>query len=215
MKDEEIIQRSEDFVKQRLSSAEGGHDWSHTCRVWRLSLIIAMKEGADTFITSLGALFHDIADPKFHNGDVNKGVVITREFLTSLGADNNVISKVEDIIRRVSFKGGHEDPSLKSPELQCVQDADRLDAMGAIGIARAFNYGGYKGRKIYDGEHIPKKYYTEEEYRNSNSPTINHFYEKLLLLKDRMNTKTGKKFAKKRHRFMEKFLKRFFQEINN
>ncbi len=213
MKEEEIIQRSEDFVKQSLSSAEGGHDWSHTCRVWRLSLIIAMKEGADTFITSLGALFHDIADPKFNDGDENKGIMITRKFLTSLDADNNIISKVEDIIKRVSFKGGSEDPTPKSPELQCVQDADRLDAMGAIGIARAFNYGGYKGRKLYDPEYIPKKYYTEEEYRNNNSPTIHHFCEKLLLLKDLMNTKTGRKLAKKRHRFMEKFLKRFFQEI--
>ena len=219
MTHKEIIEKSEDFVKQTLASAEGGHDWSHTFRVWRLSLIIAMKERADLFITSLGALFHDIADPKFHNGDEKKATNITREFLSSLNLDSSIMTRVEDIIQRVSFKGGMEDKLPKSKELQCVQDADRLDAMGAVGIARAFHYGGYKGRKIYDPESRPKKKYvarkynSPEEYRNSNSPTINHFYEKLLLLKDLMNTKTGRKLAKKRHRFMVKFLKTFFMEI--
>lgn len=213
MTHEEVIQKSEAFVKQSFDSSEGGHDWWHTWRVWRLSIKIALKEEANIFITSLGALFHDIADPKFHDGDEEKGVKITREFLSGLQVEQDVIASVEDIIRRVSFKGGLPDPLAKSPELKCVQDADRLDAMGAVGIARAFSYGGYKGRKIHDPEQDAQKYSSADEYRKSKSPTINHFYEKLLLLKDLMNTKTGKKLAKKRHKFMKVFLNEFFDEI--
>ena len=213
MTHEEVIQKAEAFVKQTFDSAEGGHDWWHTWRVWRLSIKIALKEEANIFITSLGALFHDIADPKFHDGDEEKGVKITREFLSGLQVEQDVIARVEDIIRRVSFKGGLPDPLAKSPELKCVQDADRLDAMGAVGIARAFSYGGYKGRKIHDPEQDAQTYSSADEYRKSKSPTINHFYEKLLLLKDLMNTKTGKKLAKKRHKFMKVFLNEFFEEI--
>lgn len=213
MTNEEIIQKSEEFVKQSFDSAEGGHDWWHTWRVWRLSIRIALKEDADIYVTSLAALFHDIADPKFHDGDENKGVKIAREFLSSLEAREDVIIKVEDIIKRVSFKGGLPDNLIKSPELKCVQDADRLDAMGAVGIARAFNYGGFMGRKIYDPDTSARIFTSPEEYRKSNSPTINHFYEKLLLLKGLMNTKTGRKLARKRHKFMKKFLEEFFDEI--
>jgi len=213
MSNEEIISRAEEFVKQQLSSAEGSHDWWHTWRVWRFSVKIALKEGADVFITSLGALFHDIADPKFHDGDEEKGIRMTRDYLASLNVTEDVISVVEDIVRRVSFKGGIHDPLQKSPELKCVQDADRLDAMGAVGIARAFSYGGYKGRKIYDPGQNPKKYSTSKEYRDSQASTINHFYEKLLLLKDLMNTKTGRKLALKRHGFMKVFLREFFREM--
>jgi uncharacterized protein len=213
MNQEEIIEKSEAFVKQSFESAEGGHDWWHTWRVWRLSIRIALKENADIFVTSLGALFHDIADPKFHNGDEDKGVKISRDFLSSLGVDDSILTRVEDIIRRISFKGGIPDPLPKSAELKCVQDADRLDAMGAVGIARAFSYGGYKGRKIHDPEQDAQKYNSADEYRKSKSPTINHFYEKLLLIKDLMNTKTGRKLAKKRHKFMEAFLNEFFDEI--
>ena len=212
MNHEEIIRKSETFVKNILETAEGGHDWWHTWRVWRLSIRIALKEGADIFVTSLGALFHDIADPKFHEGDEEKAVKITNDFLLSLDVENDVIVRVEDIIRRVSFKGGMPDPMPKSSELKCVQDADRLDAMGAVGIARAFHYGGYKGRKIYDPEMYPQIYTKVEEYRKSNSPTINHFHEKLLRLRKMMNTKTGKKLAVKRHKFMKLFLKEFYKE---
>ena len=147
MSNEEIINRAEVFVKQHYSYAEGGHDWWHIWRVWRLAVRIALKENADIFITSLGALFHDIADTKFHNGNETKGVEITRKFLVSVNVSENIITRVEDIIKRISFKGGLPDPLPKSPELKCVQDADRLDAIGAVGIARAFSYGGYKKRK--------------------------------------------------------------------
>ena len=213
MNNEEIISKAEEFVKQQLTSAEGSHDWWHTWRVWRLSVKIALKENADVFITSLGALFHDIEDPKFNDGDEEKGISAAREFLSSLHVREEVIMAVLDIVRRVSFKGGMPDPFPKSAELQCVQDADRLEAMGATGIARAFSYGGYKGRKIYDPEQNPQKYSSAKEYRNTNTSTINHFYEKLLLLKNLMNTRTGKKLARKRHRFMKDFLQEFFKEI--
>jgi len=214
MSNEEILSKSEEYVKQHLSSAEGSHDWSHTWRVWRLSVQIALKENADIFITSLGALFHDIADPKFHNGNEEKGIKMTREYLSSLHVSKEVISSVEDIVRRVSFRGGMPDLLPKSPELKCVQDADRLDAIGAVGIARAFSYGGYKKRKIHDPDQDIKVFTTADEYRNSESSTINHFYEKLLLLKDLMNTKAGRKLARKRHKFMKVFLREFFKEIN-
>lgn len=212
MNQETVIQNTVDFVKEVLANAEGGHDWWHIYRVWRLSKHIAQTEDINNFIVELGALLHDIADYKFNNGDEEIGPRKAREFLSSLNVDEDVIIHVENIITNISFKGGKHIQEFKSPELDVVQDADRLDAMGAIGIARAFNYGGYKRREIYNPNIKPNLNMTKGEYKNSIAPTINHFYEKLLLLKNRMNTKTGKFMAEHRHRFMEQFLNEFYKE---
>ena len=212
MNQEIIIEKTIDFVKEVLSNSEGGHDWWHIYRVWKLSKHIAKTENVDNFIVELGALLHDIADSKFHNGDEKIGPQKAREFLSSLHVQEDVIIHIENIISNISFKGGKDTQKFKSPELDVVQDADRLDAMGAIGIARTFNYGGYKGREIYNPNIKPNLNMTKEEYKNSNAPTLNHFYEKLLLLKDRMNTNTGKSMAKYRHKYMELFLDEFYKE---
>lgn len=211
---QEIINRTANFVKSSLINSEGGHDWWHAYRVWKLSKHIAKKEKCNLFIVELGALLHDIADAKFHNGDEEIGIKKAREFLSSLKLDNEIIIQIEDIIANISFKNeiGNNSQKSKSPELSIIQDADRLDAIGAIGIARTFNYGGYKGRAIYDPNIKPNLNMTKEEYKKSNAPTLNHFYEKLLLLKDRMNTKTGKKIAEHRNKFMQSYLKEFLIE---
>lgn len=212
MQEEEIITNTIFFVKKELESAEGGHDWWHIESVWKNARLIATHEIADNFIVELAALLHDIADAKFHDGNENIGPQKAREFLESLSVNVDVVDHVENIIRNISFKGGNYKPSFHSVELAIVQDADRLDAMGAIGIARAFNYGGFKNREIYNPSIKPDMQMTKKVYKKSIAPTINHFYEKLLLLKDRMNTKTGKKLAEERHRFMEIFLEQFYNE---
>jgi uncharacterized protein len=214
MNQETVIQKTIDFVKEVLSDAEGGHDWWHIYRVWKLSKHIAQTEDVDTFVVELGALLHDIADSKFHDGDEEVGPRKAREFLSSLDVAEEVIIHIENIISNISFKGGKHTQKFKSPELDVIQDADRLDAMGAIGVARTFNYGGHKGREIYNPEIKPNLNMTKEEYKNSNAPTLNHFYEKLLLLKDRMNTNTGKSMAEHRHKYMEQFLDEFYKEWN-
>ena len=211
---EQIISRTIDFVQTNLAGAEGGHDWWHIQRVWKLARHIAEKEPGDLFVIELGALLHDIADSKFNNGDEEAGPRKASNFLNSLQVAPKTVAHVEHIIRHVSFKGGNHKPEFQSPELAIVQDADRLDAMGAIGIARTFNYGGFKNREIYNPDIPPNPGMTKEAYQNSTSPTINHFYEKLLLLKDRMNTPTGRALAEQRHRFMEQFLEEFFEEWN-
>jgi uncharacterized protein len=211
---EEQITKTIAFVKEQLANAEGGHDWFHIERVYKNALLISKTERVNEFIVSLGALLHDIADSKFHNGDETIGPKIAREFLFKLNVDSSVIEHVINIIENISFKGGHETQKFKSLELDVVQDADRLDAMGAIGIARCFNYGGFKNRQIYNPDIQPNLNMTKEEYKSSKAPTINHFYEKLLLLKDKMNTKTGKKIALERHLYMETFLKQFYKEWN-
>lgn len=208
----DLIEKTTEFVKSTLSGAEGGHDWWHVYRVLQTTRVIAKKEKANLLICELGALLHDIADPKFHDGDETKGSRIAREFLTTQSLSPEKTNAVIEIIENISFSGGVKKTASKSPELQVVQDADRLDAMGAIGIARAFNYGGFKNRLMYDPSVPPQKYNSSVEYRNSSSPTINHFHEKLLLLKDLMNTKTGKKLAAKRHEFMEMYLEQFHRE---
>ncbi|HUH28326.1 HD domain-containing protein [Gelidibacter sp.] len=200
------------FVKEQLKNAEGGHDWFHIERVYKNSLLIAKHEVVDVFVVQLGALLHDIADSKFHNGDETVGPKIARQFLTANDVDAVVIDHVIKIIENISFGGGNEVQKFKSPELDVVQDADRLDALGAIGIARTFNYGGFKNRVLYDPSIPPNLDMSKKEYKASNAPTINHFYEKLLLLKDKMNTETGRKIALKRHQFMEYFLKQFYAE---
>ena len=210
--DEDIISKTIAFVKERLLNAEGGHDWFHTHRVLKNAQLIAKTENVDMIVVSLGALLHDIADSKFYNGDEGIGPKISREFLFKNNVDSTIIENVIRIIENISFKGGKENQKFRSPELDVIQDADRLDAIGAIGIARCFNYGGFKNRKIYDLEIKPNLKMTKEEYKSSSAPTINHFYEKLLLLKDRMNTKTGRQIAEKRHQYMERFLKQFYAE---
>ena len=200
------------FVKQKLENAEGGHDWFHIERVYKNALHIADGEICDSTVVKLGALLHDIADSKFHNGDETIGPKIAREFLESENVDVATIQHVINIIENISFKGGNTERIFTSIELDIVQDADRLDAIGAIGIARAFNYGGFKNRPFYNPNIAPKLQMSKEEYKNSQTPTINHFYEKLLLLKDKMNTETGKQIAKERHHYMEGFLSQFYAE---
>ncbi len=209
---EEIIKQTKAFVKKELENAEGGHDWFHILRVYNNALLISKNEDVDYFTVALGALLHDIADSKFHNGDESVGPRKAREFLFEINVDSAVIEHVVKIIEHISFKGGNEIQKFRSPELDVIQDADRLDAIGAIGIARAFNYGGFKNRKLFDPSIAPNLKMTKEEYKASTAPTINHFYEKLLLLKDRMHTKTGKKIASERHKYMESFLEQFYAE---
>lgn len=214
MNSSEIIANTEAYVQKTLQDAEGGHDWFHIQRVYKNSLLILKNEEADELIVSLGALLHDIADSKFHNGDETVGPRIASEFLKCQNVPQEVIDHVVKIIENISYKGGNEHQKFRSNELDIVQDADRLDALGAIGIARTFNYGGFKGRALYDPEISPNLNMTKEEYKNSDAPTINHFYEKLLLLKDRMNTNTGKTIAGERHRYMQEFLDQFYAEWN-
>lgn len=212
IKEQQQISKTITFVKQQLSDAEGGHDWFHIQRVLNNALLIAKSEAVDLFIVQLGALLHDIADSKFHNGDETVGPKASREFLLSINVDSDVIEHVINIIANISFGGGNNAQNFKSPELDVIQDADRLDAIGAIGIARAFNYGGFKNRTIFDPSIQPNLGMTKEEYKASSAPTINHFYEKLFLLKDKMNTKSGWKIANERHHFMEQYLEQFYAE---
>ena len=212
MERNKVIEEVITFVKDELKNAERGHDWWHIYRVWNLSKIIARDEDANLFVVELGSLLHDIADPKFHDGDEEIGPRKAGEFLKSLGVEGEVIAHIERIISNVSFKGRSHIQKFRSKELDIVQDADRLEALGAIGIARAFNYGGYKNREIHNPNIKPNLNMTREEYIQAKGPTINHFYEKLLLLKNRMNTRKGKEIAQKRHEFIELYLKRFFDE---
>jgi uncharacterized protein len=213
MNHEDIIEKTIDFVKETLANAEGGHDWWHIQRVWKVAKYIAQHEThATLLVVELGALLHDIADSKFHGGDETIAPRKARAFLESWQVSEEVISHVENIITHISFKGGNFTKQFHSLELDIVQDADRLDAIGAIGIARAFNYGGFKNRELYNPDIKPDLNMTKEAYKNSQAPTLNHFYEKLLLLKDGMNTATGKLMAIQRHAFMEQFLDEFYQE---
>ncbi len=216
MNQEQIIQNTIAFVKEELKDAEGGHDWFHIERVFKNALLISTGEKVDVFVVSLAALLHDIADPKFHNGDENLGPKIATQFLIEQKVPKEIGQHVVKIIKHVSFKNslGDDSKQFTSKELEVVQDADRLDAIGAIGIARCFNYGGFKDRALYDPEIIPNLTMTKEEYKTSTAPTINHFYEKLLLLKDKMNTTSGKKIAESRHQFMEIYLQQFYNEWN-
>ena len=206
------IEKTINFVKQKLEGAEAGHDWFHIERVWMLSKKIAKNEKANTEIVELAALLHDIADPKFHDGDETLAIKISLEFLKSIDVEENIINQVLYIIENISFKNRGQAPEIPSIELQIVQDADRLDAIGAIGIARTFNFGGFKNNLMYHPDIQPQLNMSKEEYKKSNGTTINHFYEKLLLLKDLMNTETAKKIASERHEFMLKFLDEFYKE---
>jgi uncharacterized protein len=207
-----LIDKTILFVKATLAQAEGGHDWFHIERVYKNALLIAASENCDLEIVQLGALLHDIADSKFHDGDETIGPRTARTFLESEKVLPTTIDHVIAIIENISFKGGRVERKFSSIELDIVQDADRLDAIGAIGIARTFNYGGFKNRTLYNPEIAPNLSMSKEEYKNNEAPTINHFYEKLLLLKDKMNTLTGKQIAQERHRYMEGFLEQFYAE---
>lgn len=208
----EIIQNTIAFVKHELQDAEGGHDWFHIERVYKNALLISEGEKVDKTVVTLGALLHDIADSKFHDGDEDVGPKKARRFLKTQNISEEMTEHIIKIIENVSFKGGNKTQSFTSKELQVLQDADRLDAIGAVGIARTFNYGGFKNRKLYDPEIEPNLNMTPAEYKASDAPTINHFYEKLLFLKDRMNTETGRRIAQERHVFMETFLQQFYTE---
>ena len=212
MNNSDLINKTITFVKEKLSDAEGGHDWFHIERVYKNALLIAKGTNCDLTVVELGALLHDIADSKFHNGDETIGPKTARLFLESQNVSEEIIQHVVNIIENISYKGGNFEKKFTSVELDIVQDADRLDAIGAIGIARTFNYGGFKNRPLYDPNIQPNLNMSKEEYKKSEAPTLNHFYEKLLLLKDKMNTETGKKIAKKRHDFMASFLSQFYSE---
>jgi uncharacterized protein len=214
MTNDAIINATMAYVKETLQGAEGGHDWFHIERVYKNALLIAEDENVNELVVALSALLHDIADAKFHDGDETIGPRMAKEFLKSISIDTKFIDHVVKIIENISFKSSLEKKTNKfnTIELQVVQDADRLDAIGAMGIARAFNYGGFKNRVLYNPEIPPKLNMTKEEYKKSKGPTINHFHEKLLLLKDQMNTKTGKRLASKRHQFMLDYLKQFEME---
>ncbi|MBL4668376.1 MAG: HD domain-containing protein [Flavobacteriales bacterium] len=207
-----LIQKTILFVQKELQNAEGGHDWFHIERVWKNAKLIAQSEDVDIEIVEIAALLHDIADSKFNDGDEKIGPKKALDFLIDQDADYRIIDHVLAIIENVSFKGGQQARTFNSIELDVVQDADRLDALGAIGIARTFNYGGFKNRAIYNPEIKPDLNMTKEQYKSSTAPTINHFYEKLLLLKDRMNTQTGTEVAEQRHQFMEQYLEQFYAE---
>jgi len=212
MNQSKILEKTTDHVRSLLSGEGSGHDWFHVERVRNVAIRVGRDEGADLFVVELAALLHDVADWKFAGGDHDAGPRAARNWLASLGVDQSVIDHVADIIARLSFKGAGVETSMSTIEGRCVQDADRLDAIGAIGVARAFAYGGYKGRAMYDPAVPPQPHASFEAYKKNYGPTINHFYEKLLLLKDRMNTSAGKRLAAERHAFLEQFLDQFFAE---
>lgn len=215
MNEKEIIRKTEVFVKDTLEGSEAGHDWSHIERVVRNARTIGAHENADLFVVELAALLHDIADSKFHDGNEEIGPKRSENFLKDLGLSSDTVDHVVNIVRHVSFKNELDssgDQAFDSIELRVLKDADRLDAIGAIGVARAFHYGGYKNRALYDPAVKPVEKQSKEQYKKSKAPTLNHFYEKLLLLKDKMNTQTGQKMAEQRHAFMQSFLENFLRE---
>lgn len=209
-----LLENTIQFVKETLKNAEAGHDWFHTERVYNNAVKIATEENCNLQVVEISALLHDIADAKFHNGDEGLALEITGKFLKEQNADEDFIAHVLFIIKNISFKNKEEQPEKIPIELKILQDADRLDAIGAIGIARTFHFGGFKNNIIYDPEIPPVEKFNKEEYKKSNGTTINHFYEKLLLLKDGMQTKKGKEMAEKRHQFMLDFLEEFYEEVS-
>lgn len=206
------IDQTADFVRRQLTHAEAGHDWWHILRVWNNVKFILLHEQADRMTCELAALLHDIADSKFHDGDESIGPSIAGEFLANINVATEVVTHVQAIISNMSYKASLGIVSFHSKELEIVQDADRLDAMGAIGIARAFHYVGFKNRELYNPNIPPHVHQDKEAYKNSTAPTLNHFYEKLLLLKGKMNTATARRMAEERHVFMEQYLTQFYKE---
>ena len=209
-----LVDRVTAHIKARFLAESSGHDWHHINRVWQLTRRIAAQEGADSQIAELGALVHDIADWKFHDGDDSVGPREAEALLRREGATEEVIAAVVDIVATISYKGAGVTTAMRTLEGRCVQDADRLDAIGAIGIARCFAYGGHACRLMHDPDEAPVLHQTAAAYKASKGASLNHFYEKLLLLKDRMNTPTGRALAEPRHRFMEDFVAQFLEEWN-
>ena len=207
-----IINNTCQFVENKLAGEGSGHDWWHIYRVWNLAKKLAEEEGANLLIVELSALLHDIADWKFHDGDDTKGPQMAEQFLSVNHVDRDVIDSVIEIIATISYKGAGVSTPMKTLEGKVVQDADRLDAIGAMGIARTFAYGGHKNRLMYHPDEKPVMHQSFAEYKKNTGHTINHFYEKLLLLKDRMNTASAKKMAERRHQFMQAFLDQFYEE---
>ena len=204
-----IISGAERFVKDLFKEDSSGHDWWHVCRVRNLALTIASEEkGLDIFVVELAALLHDVDDWKLSDGSMDR----TRGFLESYKLDDKMVRQIIQICKEVSFKGAGVKTKMSSKEGEVVQDADRIDALGAIGIARCFAFGGSRGRALYDPRYSPKEHASFEQYKDDASHSINHFFEKLLLLKDRMNTASAKRIAEKRHLFMQLYLKQFFAE---
>jgi uncharacterized protein len=211
---QQLITKTADHVQSLLSGEGSGHDWWHILRVWNNAKTIAATETANLFIVEMAALLHDIGDHKFHNGDETIGPRMASEWLVSLKVQDDIINHICTIIKELSFKGAGTTSEMSTIEGRIVQDADRLDAIGAIGIARTFAYGGHKNREMYNPDILPELHDSFEAYKNSTAPTINHFYEKLLLLKDRMHTQTAKRMAEQRHQYMESYLEQFFAEWN-
>lgn len=209
---QDIIDETLAYIKKRLDSDSSGHDWWHVYRVWQTAIRIAEVEGGDSFTIQLAALLHDIADWKLNNGDEDIGPRLAEEWLQQCHVGKAVIDHVTNIIYENSFRGAGVDARPSSLEGMIVQDADRLDAIGAIGIARAFAFGGYKRYKMHDPDTKPTYHTSFDEYKNNRSSTTNHFFEKLLRLKDLMNTRTAQQIAVDRHKYMERFLERFFDE---
>lgn len=212
MDQELIINKTKKYIKDRLFGEGSGHDWYHVERVYKMAEYIGKKEGADLFIVRMAALMHDVSDHKFHKGNSDIGALITKEWLEQLRVEKSIVQIVTKIVKTISFKAGTVNSNQDSLEGKVVQDADRLDAIGAIGIARTFTYGGKKEREIFNPDIKPREYVDYKEYIKTKNHTINHFYEKLLLLKDLMNTETAKKIALERHELMERYLKQFMME---
>ena len=207
-----IIDKTCQFVDQKLAGDGSGHDWWHIYRVWNLAKNIAAQEGANILIVELSALLHDIADWKFHDGDDTKGPQMAEQFLLENKVVREVIDPVVEIVATISYKGAGVSTPMQTLEGKVVQDADRLDAIGAMGIARAFAYGGHKNRLMYHPDEKPVMHQSFAQYKKNTGHTINHFYEKLLLLKDRMNTASAKQMAAGRHKFMQSYLEQFYEE---
>lgn len=208
-----IIEQTKAYIQAKFEGESSGHDWWHIYRVWQNAIHISQKiGGANGFVVELGALLHDVADWKFHGGDLAAGARVAREWLQTCGVDGSTIEAVAHIVEHVSFKGAGEASTMQTLEGKIVQDADRLDAIGAIGIGRTFAYGGSRGRVMYDPAQDPTLHASFEQYKQSQGPTINHFYEKLFLLKDRLNTEVARDIAGERHKFMETFVARFLAE---
>jgi len=214
MNKKEIIKNVKEYVKRNFEGESTGHDWWHSWRVWKLSKKINQKEGGDLFIIELSALLHDVADYKFHDGSTKKGLKKVKILLEGLGVEEKKINKICHIIKNISFKGAGVRDKLKTKEGRIVQDADRLESLGAIGIARTFAYGGFLKREIHNPDIKSKFHKSFKDYREYRGTSINHFYEKKLLLKKRLNTKTAKRIAEKRHQFLKNYLKQFFKEWN-
>ena len=208
---ENLISKITSKIKNDFSGEGSGHDWWHIHRVVTNALKIQAKEGGNKDLIHLAALLHDVGDHKFHKAE-NAQEVLISQLMKDEYCDDKLINEVLSIVKQVSFKGGKENNELTSLEAKIVQDADRLDAIGAIGIARAFAFGGNRNRLMYHPDESPKDFKNFEEYKNDNGHTINHFYEKLLLVKDKMQTKTGKEIAQQRHEYMEGFLEQFYSE---